>query len=117
MGRHLFIAQSNVADNHSEDDFNRWYDEVHIPEMLEIPGVVAAERFLLGPALSLDGMPGGPKSGWKYLAIYDIDSNDIDATLKRIVESLPVLTISEALDMNGMQACTYSSIGGRQSSA
>jgi hypothetical protein len=29
----------------AEDDFNRWYDEEHLPGLAAVPGVVAARRF------------------------------------------------------------------------
>jgi len=28
-----------------EDDFNKWYDETHVPLFLQVPGVVAAARY------------------------------------------------------------------------
>ena len=30
-----------------EDEFNRWYNDEHLPERLEIPGYVSARRFKL----------------------------------------------------------------------
>src|SRR5689334_19324828 len=30
-----------------EDEFNRWYDDVHVPDMLSIDGIVSAQRFEL----------------------------------------------------------------------
>jgi hypothetical protein len=110
MARHLMIVQSNVTDGHCEVDFNKWYDEVHVPELLALPGIVAAERFSLGPDL----MPGKPRSGWEFLAIYELETDDIDATLKTIVESLPVMTLSRAIDIKGMQAYAYSALGQRK---
>jgi hypothetical protein len=33
-----------------EDEFNRWYDDTHLPEMLQVPGFVAGRRYTLaGP--------------------------------------------------------------------
>ena len=45
-----------------EDEFNRWYDEEHIPERLSIPGVLNAARYV--------AVRGGPK----YLACYEIET-------------------------------------------
>ena len=44
-----------------EDEYNRWYDEEHIPERLSIPGVLSAARYV--------AVQGGPK----YLAAYELD--------------------------------------------
>lgn len=43
-----------------EDEFNRWYNEEHIPERLAIPGVLNAARY--------EAVRGGPK----YLACYEL---------------------------------------------
>lgn len=47
-----------------EDEYNRWYNEEHIPERLSIPGVLNAARY--------EAVAGGPK----YLACYELDSPD-----------------------------------------
>ena len=45
-----------------EADFNRWYEEEHIPERLAIPGFLRARRYR-----AVLGEP-------KYLALYDVES-------------------------------------------
>src|SRR3546814_431376 len=47
-----------------EADFNAWYEEVHIPQLLACPGWLSATR-----RISLDGGP-------KYVAIYEITGPD-----------------------------------------
>ena len=44
-----------------EDDFNQWYNEEHIPELLSIPGILNAARYQ------------AVKSGPKYLACYELE--------------------------------------------
>ena len=44
-----------------EDDFNQWYNEEHIPELLSIPGILNAARYE------------AVKSGPKYLACYELE--------------------------------------------
>jgi hypothetical protein len=43
-----------------EDDFNRWYNEEHLPDRLALPGFLGARRYV-----SLEGTP-------KYFAAYDL---------------------------------------------
>lgn len=51
------MMMTDVPDEH-EGAFNDWYNKVHIPELLRIPGFVSAERFRrIGP-------------GIRYLALY-----------------------------------------------
>jgi hypothetical protein len=57
-----------------EEDFNRWYNEEHIPELLTIPGVLNAARYE------------AVKSGPKHLACYELESAavvDSDGWTKR----------------------------------
>jgi hypothetical protein len=55
----LHIVRVDIAPEH-EADFNRWYDEIHLPEMLACPGWLSARRYT-----ALDGGP-------KYVAVYEI---------------------------------------------
>ncbi|MGD1257001.1 hypothetical protein ACKUT9_22505 [Mycobacterium seoulense] len=40
MTGHRFVVLSNPIEG-KDDAFNKWYDEVHVPEVLDVPGVVA----------------------------------------------------------------------------
>ncbi len=48
-----------------EDDFNRWYNEEHLAELLSVPGVLSAARYE------------AVKSGPKHLAFYELESPDV----------------------------------------
>ena len=48
-----------------EEDFNRWYEEEHLPERLGCPGFLSARRFV-----SVEGEP-------KYLALYELDNPEV----------------------------------------
>lgn len=52
-----------------EDEYNRWYDAVHIPEALQIPGFRAARRFKM--AIVADDPD--HTLGASYLTLYDLD--------------------------------------------
>jgi hypothetical protein len=58
-GRGLLMVYTDVGPEH-EDEFNRWYNEEHIPERLSIPGVLSAARYT-----AVQGSP-------KYLACYEL---------------------------------------------
>ena len=51
-----------------EDDFNRWYNEEHIDELLTRPGVLSAARY--------EAISGSPK----YLACYELASPEVTDT-------------------------------------
>ena len=48
-----------------EDDFNRWYNEEHLAELLSVPGVLSAARY--------EAVSSGPK----HLAFYELESPDV----------------------------------------
>ena len=58
-GRGLLMVYTDVPAD-VEEEFNRWYDEEHIPERLAIPGVLSAARYV--------ALQGGPK----HLACYEL---------------------------------------------
>ena len=55
-----------------EEDFNRWYEEEHIPRLLSLPGHIAAERFVAVESGNKHPAQHGPK----YMAWYALDSLD-----------------------------------------
>jgi hypothetical protein len=66
MARTIMAVFTNPASPHVEDEYNSWYDEVHLKELLAVPGVVGATRYRLG-----DGAPS--PSEHRYLALYELD--------------------------------------------
>lgn len=52
-----------------EREYHRWYDETHIPEVLQVPGFVSAERFTPAPVAGARGLDD------RFLAIYDIEGD------------------------------------------
>jgi hypothetical protein len=62
-GDGLLMVLCEVPAEH-DAEFNRWYNEEHIPERLSIPGVLNAARY--------EAVAGGPR----YLACYELASPD-----------------------------------------
>ena len=46
IGPTIMVVMMDVDPEHDEE-FNRWYNDEHLPERLGIPGYVSARRFLL----------------------------------------------------------------------
>ena len=83
------LGFTNAAEG-KDEEFNRWYDDVHLADVLKVDGFVAAQRF------GLEGMDGGD-SPHRYLALYEIETDDIEATIKGLTASAGTMVISEAL--------------------
>lgn len=93
MDRCRLVVLSNPVDGR-EDEFNEWYDNQHIPDLLRVPGVVAAQRFRLsGEQLAKAPHP------WRYLAVYEIEGADPGtiATMLRERAGTNALRPSEAI--------------------
>lgn len=60
-GTGLLMVWADVPAS-KEDEFNRWYNEEHVPERLAIPGFLAGARY--------EAVKGGPK----HLACYELTS-------------------------------------------
>ena len=63
----LLIVRTDVAPE-MEEEFNRWYNEEHIPLLLLVPGVLWAKR----------GVNTG--EGQKYIAVYEHESVEVQRT-------------------------------------
>ncbi len=79
MAKWLLVVYTDCADPSREAEFNEWYDKTHLPDVLETPGIVRASRFVNSDP---DAGPG------KFLATYEIDSEDIDQTMTTLRERL-----------------------------
>jgi hypothetical protein len=66
-----------------DEAFNAWYDERHVPDLLQkVDGVVAAQRFR-----RVDGVLFNKKCPWGYLALYDIPQGEAKRALDAILWS------------------------------
>jgi hypothetical protein len=81
MARAVLIVQSGPSEPSREAEYNDWYDATHLPQVCDVPGIVAARRYELAPSTSMPA----PAGSSKYVAIYEIDADDPDTVLQEIV--------------------------------
>jgi hypothetical protein len=79
MEKWLLTVESNCADPSREKEFNKWYATVHLPDILETPGFIKAARY--------ENTNPGEGQG-KFLAMYEIESDDIAQTLAMFTENV-----------------------------
>lgn len=105
MPRAILVVFTNPIDESREDEFNDWYTNVHLHDILKIPGYVAATRYRLADAQLAGAAP--PKH--RYLAIYEIETDDLDATVKALSERAAAgdMYITDALDRANASAHFY----------
>lgn len=78
MARYLYLVLTNCRNSAREEEFNHWYTEIHLPDVLGVPGFRRATRYV--------------NSRWKegeprFLALYEIETNDLDAALSQLRET------------------------------
>lgn len=64
-GRAIFLVYTDLADDRHTEEFNTWYDTRHLPQLMTIPGILDAARYV--------AVKGGPK----YLAVYELENADV----------------------------------------
>ncbi|MGI9324317.1 MAG: hypothetical protein ACR2PZ_03790 [Pseudomonadales bacterium] len=109
MSKFIMAVHSNAVQG-KEDDYNQWYNKVHLGEVLQIPGFVAAQRF------SISGDPvQGDSPRHKYLAIYELETDDPQASLGALNDAVAggSMTISDAINTDDVAACLYGPISDR----
>jgi hypothetical protein len=97
--RSLYMVFSNPAEGR-DDDYNKWYDEVHIPEVLGLPGFLSAQRITqqVGDSPS----PVAPEQ--RYGVLYEIEGDpaQVSATLNEAMAS-GKLNMTDAVDPRSFQ--------------
>lgn len=96
--RHVWIVNNDLVAEVS-DEYDRWYVETHIPQILGVPGFVSGERLELSPVQH------GAKAPElrRYLSIFEIEGDPAEAFAglraamsEGRVEPAPVRTVSTA---------------------
>ena len=73
MPKYVMVVQSRAKEGR-DDEYNEWYDNQHLADILALPGVKSGRRFDFEMAMM--GDPGLP-----YLALFEIETDDINMLL------------------------------------
>ena len=104
---YTFVVLTNAVEGR-EDEYNEWYDDVHLDDVLAVPGFVAAQRFT-----RVDPTGENP---FGHLALYEIETDDIEATMQRLtdVAGTDAMFLSEAMDREQLKTYLYAATGIRK---
>jgi hypothetical protein len=94
-----------------DDEFNEWYDNVHIPQLLAVPGMLSAQRYTLLDS-EMYRAPGGRAPEHRYAIIYEMEG-DVDATMQRIQEAVAAgqIEMHDSLDMDSWRLAFWKPCG------
>jgi len=93
MPSYLMLVYSRAKPG-QEAAYNDWYSNQHVPDVLSVPGFVAAQRF------EIEGLA-DDASGRQYLAIYEIDGITLEEAQTKLAAAVQSgqVTLSETLDL------------------
>lgn len=109
MAKYTFVVLTNPTPG-KEAEYNEWYNKIHIADVLNVPGFVAAQRFKLADTQFGDGY-----QTHRYLALYELETDDLQGSLKELKKRIgtPEMVISDAIDMAGIFAPMFTPIADR----
>ena len=98
MPKAILIVQSGPSDPAREDEYNKWYDTTHVPEVCAVPGFTGAQRF----ALVENGIAPNDPALPPYVAIYEIDADDPQASIQEMIARVGDgrINMSDAIGMD-----------------
>jgi hypothetical protein len=90
MAKGILIVESRPSSPDRADEYNDWYDKVHLPEVVALPGFVSGRR--LAP---VDG--DGP-----YVALYELDADDLKAAVDGLFKAIGsgAVAMSDTIQMD-----------------
>ena len=88
MAKGIIYVETRPSSPDRDQEYNTWYDEIHIPELVALDGIVSARR--LRP---VDG--DGP-----YVALYELEGDNLQAILDNMRANSRQLHMSDALQLD-----------------
>ena len=109
----LLLVFTNPAQGR-EDEFHQWYDETHIPDVLAVPGVESAQRYVISPVETeeIEGAPQPPPPAHRFLVAYTLSRNGNDVMQEftsRITSGQ--LPLSDVMDFATVALSVWKPIG------
>ena len=99
------LVYTNAVDGR-DDEFNDWYNNIHVPDVLEVDGIQAAQRYALED-------PENTSAPHRYLAIYEMETEDLPATMATLHAAVGSMTMTEAAAPGSASLTVWTPIGSR----
>lgn len=105
MAQYAYVVHSNPVPGR-EGEYNDWYSNRHLADVVAVPGFVSAQRFCLTDVVSES------RPLQKYMAIYLMDTDAPEKTLEHLTSLVETGTMhmSEAFSMEGLATHLYEAI-------
>ena len=74
MPKAVMLVWSSPSDPSREDEYNKWYDSVHAPDVLKVPVFTGVTRYKVSEAQFAP-----VDTPAQYVALYEVDTDDLSA--------------------------------------
>jgi len=108
MPRTILVVFSQPTGADQDEDYNRWYDDVHLGEVLAVPGLEAATRFRASE-FQIKGM----EPARRYMSVYELDGDPRQA-ISNLFAAAKDMNLSDALDRETAQAYVFEEVTARR---
>lgn len=101
MAKYILVVPSSAHPG-KDDDYNRWYDDTHLGDLLAIPGIKSGTRYNADSA-----SPNAPEAS--YLAVYEIETDEPGQVMSELGRRAQAgeMEISPALDPSSARMWLY----------
>ena len=89
-----------------EAEYNDWYTNVHLAEVLQIDEFVSAQRFQLSEPQVIDDQP------YRYMTMYEIENDNIEQTVRNVIAATAGFQMTDAMDTDKVHIAIVQSITG-----
>lgn len=79
-------VESRASSPERAGEFDRWYEDVHMPEVLALDGFVSARRY---------AAPDG-----SFVSLYEIEGDDLKAVVKRMFAAARTMSMSDSMQLD-----------------
>lgn len=110
MARHILLVLSNASDGRDEE-FNDWYTNVHLTDVLKVEGFIAAQRFRLADAQ----LRPDQATPHRFLAVYEIEAEDVHQPLEALTSGVAsgAIPLSDTLDRRSLTTYLFTPVSER----
>jgi hypothetical protein len=104
MNKYLLVGFGNCVAGR-EDEYHDWYNNRHMDDVLAIPGFVSGQRF----AVQDTNVAGESHSPWQYLALFEIETDDLRGALDTLVarSGTALMPSSDTVDLKSVATFIY----------
>ena len=106
--RQVYVVFGNPLTPEQDAEFNKWYDETHIPDVLKTPGVLSAQRYRVNQLEREAGTT--PKYSYMTIYEYEGDANEVMAKIGAAVGSGAIRMDGAPMDMTKVNMAFWAPI-------